>query len=107
MLNAANDEALDVSKRYNMAAEAERYLLDNAYALPFYRSGFEYYVSRLDPFSGCLTMNGPSRSKLAGKVLLDRPYTREEFVDAQARYEAEREAALKAGSSITHALTAK
>ena len=52
-------------------------------------------------------MNGPSRSKLAGKVLLDRPYTREEFVDAQARYEAEREAALKAGSSITHALTAK
>ncbi len=99
MLNEANAEVLDLEVRYNLFAEAERYLIDNAYAVPFYRYGYDYYVSRLDPFSGFNTMNGQSRDKYAGKVLLDRPYTPEEFEIAQAQYEEERAAALLAAAA--------
>ncbi len=98
MLNEANAEVLDLEARYNLFAEAERYLIDNAYAVPFYRYGYDYYVSRLDPFSGFHSMSGQTREKYAGKVLLDRPYTREEFAIAQEQYIAEREAALLAAA---------
>lgn len=97
-LNIAQEEILDVEKRYTKIAEAERILIDNAYALPFYRSGYEYYLTRLDPFSGFNTMDGRKPIKYAGKVLLDRPYTKEEFAVAEAKYNAECEAALKAAA---------
>jgi oligopeptide transport system substrate-binding protein len=96
LLIKADAEVLDIVKRYTLFAEAERYLIDNAYALPYYLSGFDYYVSRLDPFSGLSTRNGPIRTKYAGKALLDRPYTTEEYKAAEARFNQAREAALKA-----------
>lgn len=98
MLNTANAEVLDTEKRYTLFAEAERYLIDNAYALPFYRSGYDYYVSNLDPFSGYNSQAGRVRIKYAGKNLLDRPYTPEEYAAAEAKYNTEREAALKAAA---------
>jgi oligopeptide transport system substrate-binding protein len=96
MLNKANDEVLDLARRYTLFAEAERYLLDNAYALPYYIGGYNYYVSRLDPYSGLSTMDGRVRQKYAGRALFDRPYTPEEYKAAEIRFNQAREAALRA-----------
>jgi oligopeptide transport system substrate-binding protein len=96
MLNKANEEVLDLSKRYTLFAEAEKYLIDKAYALPYYIGGYNYYVSRLDPFSGHSTRDGRIRQKYAGRALFDRPYTTEEYKAAEAHFNQVREAALKA-----------
>jgi oligopeptide transport system substrate-binding protein len=96
MLLKADAEVLDLTKRYTLFSEAERYLIDGAYALPYYLSGFNYYVSRLDPLSGFSTQNGRARQKLAGRALLDRAYDTEEYNAAIVRYNQDREAALKA-----------
>jgi oligopeptide transport system substrate-binding protein len=98
MLNKANEEVMDLTKRYTLFAEAERYLIDNALALPYYIGGYNYYVSRLDPFSGYSTRDGRRREKYAGRVLFDRPYTTEEYQAAEIRFNEAREAALKAES---------
>jgi oligopeptide transport system substrate-binding protein len=99
MLNKANEEVLDLTRRYTLFAEAERYLIDNAYALPYYIGGYNYYVSRLDPFSGFSTRDGRVRQKYAGRVLFDRPYTNEEYKAAEIRFNQAREAALQAEAS--------
>jgi len=98
LLNTANEEVLDLERRYTLFSEAEKYLLDNAYALPFVRSGYGPYASRLDPFTGFTTQDGPQRIKLAGKALLDRPYTPAEFQAAQEKFNREREAAMAAAA---------
>jgi oligopeptide transport system substrate-binding protein len=96
MLNKANEEVLDLTKRYTQFAEAEKYLIDNAYAVPLYLGGFNYYLSRLDPFSGLSTQDGRVRQKYAGRALFDRPYTTDEYKAAEIRFDQAREAALKA-----------
>ncbi|MCL2008099.1 MAG: peptide ABC transporter substrate-binding protein [Treponema sp.] len=93
MIDTAHAEVLDLARRYRMIAEAEQYLLDMVLVIPFYRTGFEYYVSYLDPFSGNNTMHGLVRNKHLGKVMLTRPYNPDELAAAYARYNAEREAA--------------
>jgi oligopeptide transport system substrate-binding protein len=99
MLNRANEEVLDLTRRYTLFAEAERYLIDMAYALPFYVGGYGYYVSRLDPYSGFSTQDGRVRQKYAGRAVFNKPYTNEEYKAAEIRFNQAREAALKAEAS--------
>jgi oligopeptide transport system substrate-binding protein len=99
MLNKANEEVLDLTRRYTLFAEAERYLIDQAYALPFYIGGYNYYVSRLDPFSGLSTRDGRVRQKYAGRAIFNKPYTNEEYKAAETRFDQAREAALRAEAS--------
>ena len=89
-------EVKDMKKRYEMFAEAETMLLDNALLIPFYTSGGGYRVSYMDPFSGLTGQMGRfGLIKLKGIVLLDEPLGMEKFPEAQARYEKDREEAMK------------
>jgi oligopeptide transport system substrate-binding protein len=99
MINKADQEVLDLSKRYTLFAEAERYLIDKAFAIPYYIGGFNYYISRLDPFSGHSTRDGRRREKYVGRALFDKPYTNEQYKAATERYNQEKEAALKAAAA--------
>lgn len=96
MVNEAKAETSDTAKRYELFAEAERYLIDHALVLPLYASGGGYRATCLDPFSGHCTQFGRNLDKYKGAKVLDQPLTQEEYAAAEAQYLEEREAALKA-----------
>lgn len=95
MVEAARNETADVNKRYEMFAEAERYLIDHALVIPFYASGGGYRATVLDPFSGRCTQFGRNLDKYKGAKVLDKPMTNEEYAAAEAVYMEERAEALK------------
>lgn len=97
MMTEAHKEASDIQKRYEMFADAETYLLDNAYVIPFYISGGGYKITKLDMFTGYTGQMGRNGLlKVKGAVILDEPRTPEEYEAAKADYEARRQAALEA-----------
>jgi oligopeptide transport system substrate-binding protein len=89
-------ETRDLKKRYEMFAEAEKMLLDNALLIPFYVTGGGYRASYVHPFSGLTGQMGRyGLTKPKGIVLLDEPVGMEKFPEAQAQYEKERQEAIK------------
>jgi len=95
MVEEAKAELLDIDKRYNLFAEAEAFLIDNAIVIPFFNSRGGYVASYCDPFSAYATQFGRDAGKIKGKVILDKPMTPEEYKAAETQYNLEREEALK------------
>ena len=94
MAMEADKEIRDLGKRYELFAEAEAFLLDNALVVPFHCSGGGYEASYIDPFSGFTGQFGESGSrKLKGAKLLDKPMGMEEYEAAKAKYIRERDEA--------------
>jgi oligopeptide transport system substrate-binding protein len=92
----ADGETRDLRKRYEMFAEAEKILLDNALLIPFYVTGGGYRASYVHPFSSLTAQWGRfGMTKPKGIVLLDKPIGMDDFPAAQAQYEKERQEALK------------
>ncbi|MDR1978248.1 MAG: peptide ABC transporter substrate-binding protein [Synergistaceae bacterium] len=88
-------EVKNLKKRYEMFAQAEKILLDNALLIPFYVSGGGYRASYVHPFSGLTGQMGRfGLTKPKGIVLLDEPVGMEKFPEAQAQYEKERQEAI-------------
>lgn len=95
MLDVAAAETKDTAKRYELFAEAETLLLDEAVLIPFYTSGGGYRASYLDPFSGYTSQMGRNGAiKLKGAVLLDKPMGMSEYPAALEQYEKDRAEAL-------------
>jgi oligopeptide transport system substrate-binding protein len=89
-------ETRDLNKRYEMFADAEKMLLDNALLIPFYVTGGGYRASYIHPFSGLTAQMGRfGLTKPKGIVLLDEPIGMEKFPEAQAQYEKERQEAIE------------
>ena len=96
MAEAAAAEVGDLKKRYEMFAEAEKFLLDNAYVVPFYLSGGGFKASYLHPFYGFTSQMGiNSLRKLKAAKLLDKPMNMEEYEAAEKQYLKELEEARK------------
>lgn len=98
MVNEARSETADINKRYELFAEAEQYLIEHALVIPLYASGGGYRATYLDPFSAHCTQFGRNLDKFKGAKVLDKPMTQEEYQEAEAKYLAEREEALKAAA---------
>lgn len=97
MALAANEETSDLKKRYEMFAEAEKFLLDEALVIPSYVSGGGYDASYLDPFSGYTAQFGRnSLVKIKGAVVLDHSMSQEEYEAAYQEYLEARSAAREA-----------
>lgn len=95
MLDTASAETKDLRKRYELFAEAETFLLDEAVLIPFYTSGGGYRASYLDPFSGYTSQMGRNGAiKLKGARLLDKPMGMSEYPEALEQYEKDRAEAL-------------
>lgn len=95
MLDVAAAETKDMAKRYELFAEAETLLLDEAVLIPFYTSGGGYRASYLDPFSGYTSQMGRNGAiKLKGAVMLDKPMGMSEYPAALEQYEKDRAEAL-------------
>lgn len=88
MITEAHAETADIAKRYEMFAEAEAYLLDNAVLIPFYTSGGGYRASYLDPFTGNTGWSGRyGLTKLKGAVMLDEPMGMDDYPAAKEQFE--------------------
>lgn len=96
MVNEAKDELVDLPKRYEMFANAEAYLINNAFVIPYKVSGGDGYVASVDlPFERPYAPFGIATMTWKGAKLLADPISMEEFNKAQDEWQAARDEALK------------
>lgn len=94
--DALIEQALNAStfeERLEKFAEAEAYLCNGAYVIPFISSLRGYYMTNCLPFTSPLTLYG--NDKFKGALVMDEPLTYEEYQTLNAAYEIERAEALK------------
>ncbi|MGD9568223.1 MAG: peptide ABC transporter substrate-binding protein [Sedimentibacter sp.] len=96
MVNEAKAEVIDLTKRYEVFANAEAYLIDNAFVIPYNVSGGDGYVATaVLPFDRPYAPFGIATMTWKGAKVLADPISMEEFEAAQDEWQAERDAALK------------
>ena len=97
MVDEAKAEKLDISGRYNKFAEAEAYLIDHAFIIPFAVKNDGYCVNLVSPFDRPFAPFGVSSLKYKGAKLLEKSMSLEEYQAAEEQWNKEREAAMAAG----------
>jgi oligopeptide transport system substrate-binding protein len=86
----------DEAARYEAFANAEAFLLEHAFIVPFHLDSSGYIASYMDPFDAPYAPYGMSVYKTKGRRLLDTPMSSSQFEAAKAQWETERAAALAA-----------
>jgi len=82
---------IDTQKRYSLFAQAEAYLVKEAYVVPFISSLRGYHMTKLEEYSYPLAMFGSLKYK--GAKVLTKPITLDEYRELSVTYEADRAAA--------------
>ncbi len=95
LMQAGIDERLDVKKRYELLAEAEAFLINEAMVMPCFHGAGGWRLNKLHPYIGNCGQFGRDEDIMKGKKLMDEPFTREEFEKVTEEYNAAREEALK------------
>ena len=94
MVEAAKAIIDDNTARYAAFAEAEAYLINHAFVIPFGYGSGGYTASLLDPFSAPIAPFGLTTDRYKGQYKLEDYMDIDEFYDAMDAYEAARDAAL-------------
>lgn len=95
LVDAARAEVNDIKKRYELFAEAEAFLIEEAFIIPYAVSGGSYVASRLSPFDSQYSPFGVAGERYKGQKLLEKPMNTEEFLAELKQWENERAEALK------------
>ncbi|KAF0194411.1 MAG: oligopeptide transport system substrate-binding protein [Bacillota bacterium] len=95
LIAAAKAEVRNVKKRYELFAQAEAYLIENAFVVPYRVGGGGYIASMLHPFTSAYAPFGVSNLKFKYQVVLDKPMNTTQFYEAQTQWQKDRDAALK------------
>lgn len=95
ILNLAKSERIDMEKRLSLFAEAEAFLINEAFIIPYGLGGGGYSASNLNPFESSYSPYGVSSEKFKGQSIMKRPMNTKEFEDGLKRWEEERKKALK------------
>jgi len=96
MVNEAKGEFVDIAKRYELFANAEAMLIDNAFVMPYNVSGGNgYLASKVHPFESSYSPFGVSADRWKGQKLLAKPMNTDEFNAARDEWQTARDAALK------------
>lgn len=82
MIDEAKSEAIDISKRYELFAKAESYLINKALVIPYSIGGNGYVASRLNPFDPEFSPFGVISEKFKGQTMLEKPMSNEEYKEA-------------------------
>lgn len=91
MVNAAEEEAADLAKRYTDLANVEAWLIDQAYVIPLATLGATGYVaSNLNPFESQYAPFGASDSRYKYQYVYAEPFSTEEYNALMETWEAER-----------------
>ncbi|MBN2794326.1 MAG: peptide ABC transporter substrate-binding protein [Clostridia bacterium] len=95
MVKKASEEKVDLLKRYSMYADAEAYLLENAWVIPYRKGGGGYVASLLNPFEAPFSPFGVASERWKGMHILSEPMSSEQYEAEKASWEALRQEALK------------
>jgi len=95
LLNKAKAEVTDVNKRYELFADAESYLINQAFVIPYAVGGDPYVASKLNPFDAQFSPFGVISEKYKGQTMLDKAMSNDEFKAGLKKWEEERTEALK------------
>lgn len=96
MVDAAKAEVLDKTKRYTLFANAEAFLIDQAFVVPYGIGGGGFIASNLDPFASAYSPFGVSSYRFKGVKVLSKPMNTDEYKKEFEAWQKERAAALKA-----------
>lgn len=95
LLDIARTEVMDVDKRYQLFADAEAFLIEEAFVIPYALGGGGYSASRLNPFESQYSPFGVSSERYKGQKIMDKPMNTEEYKIGLEKWEKERTEALK------------
>ena len=91
MVKEASAEVVDLSKRYNMFAEAEAWLLDQAVVVPLGNlDSCGYTSSYLNPFESLYAAFGCSSGRYKYQVVMNAPMSTETYLESLEVWEQER-----------------
>lgn len=93
LVDAAKAITTDTAARYEAFANAEAYLIEHGFVMPFGHGSGGYTASLLDPFSGPMAPFGISTDRYKGQYKLDGYMDTDAYYDAYDAYEAARDAA--------------
>lgn len=99
MVNAAKAEVIDTGKRYKLFADAEQFLIDDAFVIPYALGGGGFIASKLDPFSAPYSPFGVSADKFKGQKIMDKAMNTETYKKDFEIWQKERAEALKVASN--------
>ncbi|MBZ9685544.1 peptide ABC transporter substrate-binding protein [Clostridium estertheticum] len=100
MVNAAKAEVQDTEKRYKLFAEAEQFLIDEAFVIPYSLGGGGFIASKLEPFTAPYSPFGVSANKFKGQKIMDKAMNTETYKKGFEAWQVERAAALKVASTV-------
>ena len=83
----AKAETVDLAKRYELFAIAERYMIDNALVIPYNLSAASYQVTKLNIFEGEFAPFGISSLRFKYQTLYDDFVTAEQYEAALAAWQ--------------------
>lgn len=87
----ATVETVDNSKRYNALAEAEAWLIDQAFVIPFgVLGGCGYMSSCMNPFESQYAPFGMSDDRYKYQWVYEKPFSTEQYLEMLPVWEAER-----------------
>lgn len=95
LLKKAKAEVTDIGKRYELFADAESYLINQAFIIPYSVGGDPYAASKLNPFDAQFSPFGVISEKYKGQTLLNKSMSNDEFKEKLKKWEEERIEALK------------
>ena len=95
MITVAKAEVKDMNKRYELFAEAEAFLINEAVLIPYAVGGGGYVASKLEPFTDPYSFS-LTGTLFKGQTVLEKPMNTEQYNAAYKKWETDRAAALQA-----------
>ena len=86
------EEALaknDIKERYTKFSEAEKYMLDNVYLMPYMTGGGSYSMSKELPYQTPMGGFGLTRFKMKGAKIQSKPVTTEQYNEIKTQHDKE------------------
>ena len=99
MVTAAKAEVTDIGKRYTLFADAEAFLINEAFLIPYGTGGGGYVATKLEPFTYPFAPFGMSDLKFKGQIVMEKPMGTEEYMQKKVAWESARKAALEAAAT--------
>ena len=94
LVETAMAEVTDMEKRYELFAQAEAFLIEEAFIVPYAVSGGSYVASKLSPFDSQYSPFGVAGERFKGQKLLEKPMNSDQFLEELKKWEQERAEAL-------------
>jgi oligopeptide transport system substrate-binding protein len=98
MVDKAIAERLDMDKRFKAFAEAEAFLLNEAFVIPYSIGGGGFVASYLNPLESAYSPFGVSGYKFKGMKVMEKPMNTENYKKQFETWQKERADALKAAA---------